>query len=100
MSIRITCIRKDNGDHENPYVAISRLSWVNEVDSKTGDSSRIEIYKWIKGDRGYAYVKDGAGNLAKLITAETQKGTQYVKTVPDDVKSDNLLKLPECKGVY
>jgi len=29
MSIRITCITKAGGDHENPYVAISRLGWVN-----------------------------------------------------------------------
>jgi hypothetical protein len=33
MSIRITCITKAGGDHENPYVAISRLAWVNLLNS-------------------------------------------------------------------
>ncbi len=27
MSIRITCITKAGGDHEIPYVFISRLGW-------------------------------------------------------------------------
>ena len=47
-------------------------------------------------DGGEAYVKDAAGNKVKLIARTTDKGTKYVKTVADDVKSDNLLKLDEC----
>ena len=47
MFVRITCIKKDSGNHENPYVAISRLSWVNESDNKTGQSSRLEIYDFV-----------------------------------------------------
>jgi hypothetical protein len=29
MTIKITCITKSGGNHENPYEAISRLGWVN-----------------------------------------------------------------------
>lgn len=96
MSVKITCIKKDNGNHENPYVAIKSMNWLNEDDQKSGTATREEIYDFVnKG--GEAYVKDAAGNKAKLVTRTTDKGTKYVKTIADDVQSDNLLKLPECK---
>lgn len=96
MAIKITCINKDNGNHENPNVAITNLGWVNEADGTSGKNTRIEIYDWIKGG-GHAYVKDAYGNKASLITAETALGTKYVKTIADGTKTDNLLTLPECR---
>jgi len=39
MAIRITCINKDNGIHENPNVAITHLGWKNEQTGKTGRST-------------------------------------------------------------
>jgi len=96
MSVKITCIKKDNGNHENSYVAITSMNWLNEADQKTGTSTRVEMYDFVK-DGGDAYVKDTAGNKAKLVAHITEKGTKYVKTVADDVKSDNLLKLGECE---
>lgn len=95
MSVRITCIKKDDGDHENPYVAIKSLNWLNEADQKTGTSTRLEMYEFVEGG-GEAYVKDAAGNKAKLVARVTDKNAKYVKTVADDVQSDNLLKLKEC----
>ena len=97
MSVKIKCIKKDNGNHENSYVAITSMNWLNEADQKTGTSTRLEMYDFVK-DGGDAYVKDTAGNKAKLVARITEKGTKYVKTVADDVKSDNLLKLGECKS--
>jgi hypothetical protein len=95
MSVKITCIKKDNGNHENPYAAITSMSRLNEADQKTGTNSREEMYNFVN-DGGEANVKDAAGNKAKLIARTTDKGTKYVKTAADDVKSDNLLKLKEC----
>ncbi|PTQ92416.1 uncharacterized protein DUF3892 [Mucilaginibacter yixingensis] len=96
MSVRITCIRKDNSLHDNPYVAISSMNWINEDTHATGSTSREQMYDYVK-EGGEAYVKDAAGNKAKLLAKITEKGTKYVKTVADEVASDNLLKLPECK---
>jgi hypothetical protein len=96
MSVRITCISKAGGDHENPHVAISNLGWVNEADGKTGNSTRIEMYDWIKNQDGYAYVRDQSGNTARVGTAETDRGTKYVRTYADGKWTDNLLTLPEC----
>lgn len=96
MAIKITCINKDNGNHENPNIAITHLGWVNEADGTSGKNTRLEIYNWIKNDKGEAYVKDGEGNKAILITEDTIYGTKYVKTVADTSTKNNLLSLPEC----
>lgn len=96
MAVKITCIKKANGQHENAYTAIESMKWSEDGSGKTGSSTRLEMYNWIKNDKGEAYVKDAFGNMAVLITAETSGGTKYVKTKSDNVKSDNLLNLPEC----
>ena len=96
MSIRVTCISKAGGDHENPHVAITRLNWINESTYDKGSSSRLEMYDWIKNKSGDAYVRDNHGNTVKVGTAETSLGTKYVRTYSDGVWTDNLLALPEC----
>jgi hypothetical protein len=96
MSVKITCIEKDKGNHENPYVAISRMKWKVGSTNETGSSTREQVYDFVSRG-GEVYVKDASGNKAKLEAKVSTKGTKYVKTVADDVKSDNLLKLPECK---
>ncbi|GEM_PF-376543 len=95
MAIRITCINKDNGYHENPNLAITHLGWVNEATGESGRNTRLEIYDWLKGG-GEAYVKVGYGNKVVVITAETQNGTKYVKTQADSTEKNNLLSLQEC----
>ncbi len=97
MSIRITCITKSGGDHENPYVAISRLGWVNLFNpAEKNSSTRQEMYDFVaKG--GEAFVYDRTGTIrSKLICATSPRGTKYVKTQADTTKKDNLLELIEC----
>ncbi|PWN70164.1 DUF3892 domain-containing protein [Chryseobacterium phosphatilyticum] len=95
MAIRITCINKNNGYHENPDLAITHLGWIDD-NGKTGRNKRVEIYNWIKNEKGEAYVADIYGNRARVITAETNNGTQYLKTEADNSTKNNLLSLPEC----
>jgi len=95
MSIRITCIKKAGGNHENPYVAISLLGWIEDVTNKTGTTERVEMHNWIV-QGGYAYVKNVQGVSARLIAETSPRGTKYVKTVADQTITDNLLQLPEC----
>ena len=96
MSVRITCINKSGGYHEDPHEAISHLGWINESTGEKGKCTRLEMYDWIKNKNGVAYVKDGVGEKAYLTTVINSYGTKYVKTIPDRTKSDNLLYLPEC----
>ena len=96
MAVKVTCIKKAGGDHENPHVAISNFGWINEETNQTGNSTRIQIYDFIKTG-GVVYVKDPSGKSINLVALETGKGTKYVKTLPDNTKLDNLLSLGECK---
>jgi hypothetical protein len=96
MAVRIICINKANGQHENPYVAISHLGWVEDGTGKTGTSTREEIYDFVVNQRGEAYVASGL-TRAGLIGAVSPRGTRYVKTVANSTERDNLLELPECR---
>jgi hypothetical protein len=95
MAIRITCIQKDAGNHENPYVAISNLGWTDESTGEQKNSTRRQMYDWVTTG-GYAYVQAG-GAKARLVGAVSPRGNPYVKTEADNTQSDNLLKLPECR---
>ncbi len=97
MSIRITCITKAGGDHENPYVAISKFKWENlSFSNDRGIYTREEMYDFVKNG-GEAWVYDRFGNMrAKLIALKSLRGAKYVKTEADFTTNDNLLKLEEC----
>ena len=95
MGFRITCISKDGGYHENPYVAISHLNWMNDQTGESGRSTRMQMHDFVVGG-GMAYVQAG-GATAIVIAAVSPHGTKYVKTRPDNTQTDNLLKLAECR---
>jgi hypothetical protein len=42
-------------------------------------------------------VQDARGNTSRVGTAETARGTKYVRTYRDSTWTDNLLALPECQ---
>ena len=96
MAIRITCINKSGGYHQDPHHAISNLGWINEQTGERGKNTRLEIYYWIKDKNGVANVTDRYGNQALVGTREHSNGTKYLQTYADKVWTDNLLSLPEC----
>lgn len=96
MAVRITCISKDGGNHENPHAAISNLGWIEDSTGNSGNSTRLQMYEWIKNQNGHAYVRDHSGNTVRVGTAESSRGTKYIRTYRDKVWTDNLLALPEC----
>lgn len=97
MAIRITCINKDGGDHENPHIAISCFGWINPENGESGASTRLEMHMWVRNG-GRAYVQDARGNRAFLVAKTSPQGNPYVRTVADGTLTDNLLVLPECRG--
>jgi hypothetical protein len=96
MAARITSINKADCDHENPYVAITALGWLNEATGQVGKSAREEIYNFIEHQNGEAYVIADSAR-ARVVTATSPRGTRYVKTEADSTQRDNLLKLMECR---
>ena len=95
MTVRVTCINKDGGFHENPHVAISRFGWRNPQTNEAGFSEREPMWRFVT-DGGEAYVQDAAGNAAWLQARTSQHGTHYLQTVADGKLTDNLLYLNEC----
>jgi hypothetical protein len=95
MGIKITCVKKSGGNHDNPHEAITTLGWTNDGTSETGTSTREAMWTFVT-DGGYAYVADAYGNTAKVVAKTNSRGTKYVQTEADGKPTDNLLKLPEC----
>ena len=95
MSVRVTCIKKSGGYHENPHEAIDTLGWTNEQTNETNASTREQMWEWVSGG-GVAYVKDAYGNVARVRAKTNSGGTHYLQTEADGRPTDNLLKLPEC----
>lgn len=96
MSVRITCINKSGGYHENPHEAISVFGWINEENQQSGKSDRETMWQWVTTG-GIAYVRDSYGNTAQVQAKTNSRGTHYLQTVADRTPTDNLLSLPECR---
>lgn len=82
MSIRITCIKKSNGDHQDPHHAISELGWTNEQTNETGRSTRLEMYDWIKNQNGVASVADARGIRPVSVPASTRTVPNTSRPMP------------------
>jgi len=98
MSVKITCIKKDNGNHDNPHEAIEKLGWLDESTGKSGICTRLEMVEFIEKDKGIAYVVDRFGNKAYLYVRVSVKNNKFVQTIADGKYSNNLLALIECRG--
>lgn len=97
MAVRITCVKKDNGFHENPFTAMSDFGWINEETGKKGISTRMQIYDYLK-EGGKAYVISADGQRIYLEISETLKGTKFVTLSGNILPNDNiLLNLEPCR---
>jgi hypothetical protein len=96
MKIRILSVKRDEGEYENPYLAIDYLEWVGEPARIIGTTDREKLYDWIKEAKGVAYIVDEDGNKTFLKPATDAGGKKYVRTVTDETQTDVLLSLPEC----
>lgn len=96
MAVRIRCIRKDGGNHQNPHEGITHFGWINEQTRALGESTRTQMIDFLENQNGQAYVKDQLGNIAYLEIVNSAWGTRYLRTFADGKWIDNLLALPEC----
>ncbi len=96
MAVRITCIAKDQGNHQNPHEGITNYGWVNEQTRASGNSTRVQMIDFLERQGGAAYVKDQYGNIAYVGVFTSGWGTKYIRTYADGKWTDNLLSLQEC----
>lgn len=96
MAVRVVCINKDNGNHENPHLAIEFFGWVNEQTNEQGKNSRDYMVNYVENG-GKVYVKDSYGRVAYCEVRTSINGNKFLQTITDGVPTDNLLKLQECR---
>ncbi len=90
--IEITGIRKDNGNHENPFEAVSHYRWVQHSSGKGDISPREKVVGWVEGGIN-AYV-ERVKPRAYCFVNTSRNGTKFLQTKPDATEENNLLKLP------
>jgi len=87
----VSCIKPDGHDPDNCIDGIGGLNdngtrWYLKEDEAIAG---IESRKW----EFYVKVND---REVDVIVAKTSTGKKYLKTVADDYKPNNLLRLPKC----
>lgn len=95
MSVRITCINKDGGNHQNPYEGITHFGWINEQTRAAGKSTRAQMVEFLTEQGGSAYVKDIDGSIVKVGVVKNVPNP-YLRTYANGEWTDNLLSLNEC----
>lgn len=97
--IEITGIRKDNGNHENPYEAVEAYRWIQHSTGKGALTPRQTVVGWLdNGVDGFAvtaYVQR-VNPRAECFVNQSAHGTRFLQTRPDATQGNNLLQLPEC----
>jgi hypothetical protein len=97
--IEITGIRKDNGNHDNPFEAVEYYRWVQHGTDNSGVTARQTVVGWldngVNGIEVKAYVQRVAPR-AYCFVNQSARGTRFLQTRPDATESNNLLRLPEC----
>ena len=97
--IEITGIRKDNGNHENPFEAIEAYRWIQHATGKSAITDRATVVGWIdhgiNGERLTAYVHR-VNPRVNCFVNQSIRGTRFLQTAADATEENNLLKLPAC----
>lgn len=99
VEIEITGIRKDNGNHNNPFEAVECYRWLQHGTDRSGITSRQTVVEWldsgVNGTQVKAYVQR-VQPRAYCSVNQSVRGTRFLQTRPDATESNNLLRLPEC----
>jgi hypothetical protein len=92
--IEITGIRKDNGNHENPFEAATHYRWVQHGTKNEGTSTRENVVGWV--NNGIKAYVERVQPQAYCFVNTSRNGTHFLQTRPDATDQNNLLKLPEA----
>lgn len=97
IELEITRIKKDNGDHYDPYEAVEAYEWYQPSSSLRGVASREKMVSWLdngyKGQKVVAYVEQ-VKPRAYCYVNQHGNGPRFLQTRADAVKGNNLLELP------
>lgn len=98
IELKITGIKKDNGNHYNPYEVVEAYEWEQPGTSTHGIAPRNVMVGWLdygyKGEKVRAYV-ERVQPRAYCYVNQHENGPKFLQTATDAVKGNNLLELPE-----
>src|SRR5262249_23507152 len=99
-SWRITCVRKKHGTKLNPNQNIDIVAGVHvPTGQKFWMKQKDVIARIDSGDEFFVMAPSGVKAQVKVFIhfpPWNPKGSRYIATVPDNIKENNLLALPEC----
>jgi hypothetical protein len=90
-SVRVSCINKS--DRMNPHERIKNIGGVN-ADGTRWNLPEDKAIAGIRSGQWTFYVTVGSNTVNVIIA--NHLGRDYLKTVSDGIRPDNLLSLPEC----
>ncbi len=93
IQLEITGIRKDNGNHYNPYEAVTHYRWVQHGTGRGAISTRQEMVKLMES--GVNTYVERVRPRAYCFVNISRSGTKFLQTHPDGTEENNLLRLPE-----
>ena len=91
-SYEILCINKSN--HTAQHERIINVGGIYP-DGRRWKVTQEKVISDIESRRLSYYVKLG-GKTVNVIVSTSASGNKYIKTASDNIKSNNLLSLPEC----
>jgi hypothetical protein len=99
LEIEITGIRKDNGNHENPFEAVEAYRWIQHSTGNTSVTDRKTVVSWLdNGVNGLKVIAcvQRVSPRADCFVNQSIRGTRFLQTKSDATDQNNLLRLPEC----
>jgi hypothetical protein len=99
IEIEINGIRKDNGNHDNPFEAVEAYRWVQHSTGKSSITGRQTVVSWldsgIDNEQVIAFVQQSSPR-ANCFVNQSAHGTRFLQTLSDATEANNLLRLSEC----
>jgi hypothetical protein len=94
MKVYVVCIKKDDGNHDNPHEAITHYHWRENPEVADGKIYTRDAMVEFLGEGNTAFVTDGVNEVECYV--RDNGNIKFLQTVADDYYTDNLLSLPEC----
>jgi hypothetical protein len=86
------------GSNHLEHISILRWSLTSNAGERDvtnpKETDRAEMYAFVKNNKDQAYAISSNDDKYAFLEAVDNGHVQYVKTLPDSTKNDNLLSLP------
>ncbi len=97
MKVYIVCIKKDDGNHDNPNEAITHYHWRINPELANGKIyNRMAMVNFLE-EGNTAFVTDGTKEVKCMVRSNGR--IKFLQTVSDGRYANNLLELDECRHI-